>query len=899
MSQLQQADLKETTNPFDDEDVEVLFADSFLISDPSADAVRDGILYAISRDIDITDQLIFNLLYDVNFLLDRYFSWGRDFHPYGLPDPIFEQSELTTTITLSQDELNDIGSGDSAPLPEGEEPPTEPIPGAGTATPYQEILVLKFGGTVDDYKITTVEYIFKHTKDVRDFHLDNEIPFEFEPDFLILLQAAYNYNIITKEIDPIFATEVLDKAAAPDKLKVLSFNIIGTRDRDETDRLFFSGYEYYLIIDIVYEEQDAIGNLLGVSTKRIEYYWELEYEEELDGVVLISLQFVPSPVYWIINFENQGEEYRYVFPSANIWKDIEFDGTDIALPFSNFVSDDVVANEEFFKDFESVDTSESNFFRSDDLYPICPLIINGQSLSSDFRDSVRDPKRELYSKSRTLLKKIGMDLDTLVEQLDTSPSRNDLVAAYLYIGVNMNCSNYTEAEYVWQYTDRRFSESIGGKVYTSFVDNQSSSVATEFNRVMMFNTYGVSTGTGEGSYGTFFKPGKETVRDDRNVVRARIERTIVAAKVLYQDPNREDIDSFKTSGFLEGNIRLTKGDIVIAIAATSTTTYGGKTPKTETEYHYIITKQITTDEWKSHTMLTFRQYTKMYKSNVEKSTLGCMLANADNTFVDVFRLPLQRSLYRLFDGNEQINIANNSIAVAVFGRTVDSIAYYKTASFGNFVRIVIIIVRLVIAYFSAGTSEGSGAGEAASQAADRAIEEAIANIIRDLLVAEIVGFAIKEIAKKDKKFATQVAAVVAIVQLIIAGTNAYNNTFTVDTALGLTQAVATVDSRLNQIKLVEIQEAQREFEKDYQKFNEELKEQRELLEDLTGSTLAYTLGLEDMPTESEIIINETPDEMIARTLVNNVGPYLIQNISTYHDTQLELPDMLRIQDEFI
>lgn len=123
-----------------------------------------------------------------------------------------------------------------------------------------------------------------------------------------------------------------------------------------------------------------------------------------------------------------------------------------------------------------------------------------------------DKNSDRYLQSKEILGFIGLDVDTLIGNLESNPGISNVVAAYIYFGAEIGSNNplqakmvYHTLEYLWYDPTIVSNEQHQIKVTEG---NYNSSISWEKQERLVVNRTGVAIGTYEGGVGTASAGGK-------------------------------------------------------------------------------------------------------------------------------------------------------------------------------------------------------------------------------------------------------------------------------------------------------------------------------------------------------------------------------------------------------
>lgn len=125
-----------------------------------------------------------------------------------------------------------------------------------------------------------------------------------------------------------------------------------------------------------------------------------------------------------------------------------------------------------------------------DLLPVVPIRYQNQSMT---REEVQDT--DLYKTSKTLLSKVGLDINTLTTKLEENPDISDIDHAYVTFGVNLQTDEVASIRYLAEFFDY-ISDKGQASVFTHINDMLTPSATGEQEvDLLPYSTYQYTSGT--------------------------------------------------------------------------------------------------------------------------------------------------------------------------------------------------------------------------------------------------------------------------------------------------------------------------------------------------------------------------------------------------------------------
>lgn len=446
-----------------------------------------------------------------------------------------------------------------------------------------------------------------------------------------------------------------------------------------------------------------------------------------------------------------------------------------------------------------------------------------------------------YKSTKKLAKIIGMDLDSITENVNANPDIDKIDHAFMTFAIPANSTDPVDQRYLFDFFDRLNKIGFGeSAVLPDNMNNyRSPGMFGALMRLSFFNM--------EGRFAI-------TIQD-------------AAFKMVL---SMSDISKTYTSESI--------GPIGTVTGAFSTKTYSyeyvdnnGDSPTTETAYSVI----------KVHT----------YKKQVAPGL--CAVITVDGLTMkyyvegghyvvgsgqqDILLIPLDMEITKKYDAAFKEKLYARSMHFVFCSLVIQKIKWYQT----GFFKALIIVVGIVIAVFTGGAGSALSAAMAAGTTAAWTAFALI--VLENIIIGLTVSYGLKLVVRA---LGVKAAAILAVVAVIVAVSNGLIvDTMSLDgvpwakdllnISTGLMREIGTEFGRMIQ----ELGKAWTAFEEEMKGlFNELKKVNDEMLEVHHFSPF--------------IIFGEKPDDFYNRTVhAGNIGVVGIEAIEYYVDNALKLPDL--------
>jgi len=513
---------------------------------------------------------------------------------------------------------------------------------------------------------------------------------------------------------------------------------------------------------------------------------------------------------------------------------------------------------------------EYSIDEENNLFPVVPLRYNNQSMIQD---------TELYHTSKSLLKKIGLNIDDLAVRLESNPSIGDIDNAYITFGVDLQTTHVESIKYLANFFDYIADKSQidamthlqntliapkNSRVYAgAFAQNAYNYItgaATSASVAQTNTTYSGSVGsttatvTGNESLGTFSEFGLKI-----SITYSYIKsETIVGSIGDVGHATKEFIRKEDSSVY-------------------QATTYD--------DSHLILRVQIAKNLYKQVTIygLVHRNYVQ--GSYVVTTTLTDVIDSGDE---HNFIIPLHYNLTREMEAYSRSALYQDSLVMVMTSIVYTTVHWYER----GFFKALIMIVGIVIAcysgqYWVAGLTAAIEAGAAA----------VIMFLLENLLISLAVSVALDYVAEWVGPEVMAMLAVVTIAASAYAGgTNAGNISF-LGTNMPTAQACLSLSAGMLNAANNELANQLEGVETEYASFLEEKTAALEKIEaalellktdtDFSSENLLAAQAYSQTLRQPQV---NSPEEFYDLAIhTGNIGTLALYGVSAFHDLALTLP----------
>jgi hypothetical protein len=272
-----------------------------------------------------------------------------------------------------------------------------------------------------------------------------------------------------------------------------------------------------------------------------------------------------------------------------------------------------------------------NYLTDLDMLPIVELRRDSVSVTAD-KNSTR------YKQTKELLGFIGIDVDTMVESIDSNPDVSSVTAAYVYFGAEVGSNNplqaklvYSTLEYLWLDPT---TVSSGQHRIEVREGSYNSSISWESQERVIGNRTGVAVGTYEGGVGT------------------------VTVDNGYFDESDEWI------------------------------------PVINNKYYGWARKQETADEYVEYRIWNVSAVTVIMKTGL--ADIAFRVLAPDSLIV----MPMSQYFLSKFSPIDQGKLFPEILRLVTYAADIQHLRYYQTPAFMRLVQTIMIIIAIVIFIFT-------------------------------------------------------------------------------------------------------------------------------------------------------------------------------------------------------
>lgn len=299
-------------------------------------------------------------------------------------------------------------------------------------------------------------------------------------------------------------------------------------------------------------------------------------------------------------------------------------------------ADDATSDEYYWVYFinsgnETLDKAR-NYLTNLDMLPIVELRRASTSITSN-KESTR------YKQSKEILGFIGIDVDTIVESIESNPDISSVVATYIYFGAEIGSNNPLQAKMVYSTLEYLWLDpslvSGGQHLITVREGNYNSSISWEKQERIIGSRTGVPIGTYEGGVGF------------------------------------TEVDN----GYLD-----TDGVTWI--------------PVINKKYYGWTRKQETADEYVEYRIWNVSAITVIMKEGLKDATMKILTSDT------LVTIPISQHFLSKFSPIEQGQLLPEILRLATYAADIQHLRYYQTEAFMNLIQIVVVIIAIVIFIFT-------------------------------------------------------------------------------------------------------------------------------------------------------------------------------------------------------
>ena len=495
----------------------------------------------------------------------------------------------------------------------------------------------------------------------------------------------------------------------------------------------------------------------------------------------------------------------------------------------------------------SIITIESHSDPENTFFPVIPIRRDNQDLTASFLQHTT-----LYKTSKTLLKKIGIDINQLSSNLNQNPSIGDIDHAYVLFACDLETTSQAGMTYLFDF----FNNFVASQVYTSTYMTMHTT-ATNNYRIINDVVYGFN-------YEIKFIVANKTISTGSI---GKIGH--VTKQYQYVPFPPPPVDS--------------NGDPITPIGF-------GYHEQSLSPSQLIIKKQITATTYETITVSgLYCEYSitgSSYAYPISASILDLIDGDADHKFL----IPLHYHIAKSIPTLTRNALYEECLIMHVESYQVTHVKWYQRGFFKVFVN----VVSFALIVFSVGQSAWLTTLVTAINSGAWAIVASM--ILKAIAISLIVSYGMKFVVQALGLENSIIAAVVAIA--VAAATHKYDKlagflkAYELPTAEHLLQGTYALIGAIENYTQEKITDIQNQFSN----FTAESELKLKLLEDaedLLGTKHQvdpfYFMNYQDKFTQ---VPNESPDSFYNRTIHNNNIGVLTKNvISNYTDYLLKLPEV--------
>jgi hypothetical protein len=448
---------------------------------------------------------------------------------------------------------------------------------------------------------------------------------------------------------------------------------------------------------------------------------------------------------------------------------------------------------------------------------------------------------DLYRTSKALLRKLGLNITSLAESINSNPDIAEIDHAYVMFGVPANTEDIPSLRYLTEYfhylyTLQKYAEIDGA---SSVIDGQS------VPRTV------VKTGN---YYSPLNTPPDITLQEhglDIEISFNNIYSSVVSGVIGKR-------------GFASSSINITTEIIEIDVGDGGDG--GGDTELVEIDASSITYRyQLTSSTYREVTVHGLLHSNNIYKSHLVETSLSTTQEEGNNNLIIPIHYGIAETL-QVFHRNE---LYNNSLTLICNSYVVTKLKWYESTWF----RVVVMVVGIVIFVYYYDPEFLIG-------------WMAIFELLATIAAAIVINYAFKFVVKH---VGAEWGAVLAIVA-VIASMFIRMGSFTMPTAQMCLQATMSILEFVTKAIGYAASEVYAELTDFYADAKDKLKELAAAQDLLEMENHYDPLNFTRKPTYTVVPI-ESPDAFFNRTIHSgNVGTVILDVISNYHEIMLKLPE---------
>ena len=483
-------------------------------------------------------------------------------------------------------------------------------------------------------------------------------------------------------------------------------------------------------------------------------------------------------------------------------------------------------------------------------YPIVPIREDNVSLSN----------MAAYPSAKRLLKKIGVDVDDVLEGIESNPDIGDIDYAYIVIGFNMNSTSTAVINYMHSFFSYAADNSrVTKDTFLSWLASHEAGATSNLPPMNILTIKDIRyKATIAYRYIT-----KTVVTGVLGEVGTVDKEIVIRPKIRYYSETSDSNFRFGSSSYsAEDSSLILKKQLTettyeeIEVRGLLHTNYVNGKEATET---YVNVKDIT------------ETYVNNMKGAIETSLAEVVSGDANNNFI----VPLNSVIYNnALSMNQRIDLMYDSIQIVINSYETTKLKWYQT-SFFQFVTLILTIVLTVYGLPELGYS---------LQAATTT--EVAVMLASQIAITVAVQLAIKVAIKVlglNGTFAAILAIVAAVAAYRFAGGSGMKN---MPWAKEMMQAVNTLPSTYNKVVGDMTKETLTELRAFQESARTQLEELQDKIDELTNQSTLDPLGIFALV---DYYPNESIDDYYYRHChMGNPGVLTLDAITDYVDNMLNI-----------
>lgn len=491
--------------------------------------------------------------------------------------------------------------------------------------------------------------------------------------------------------------------------------------------------------------------------------------------------------------------------------------------------------------------------RTANMSPYIPAVPLRQDNQDMFHESLKLTMQ--YKTRKRLLKRMGIDVNKLVDQVNDNKNIKDIDYAFVVLGVALNSQTRCGKAYLYSFfetmmNDQKYTQAIFD-VWNAGTNETKNKVNPSINTLEYFN-------------GTQNKH-NYTVKIQWNYIsKSLVSGVIGKVGTITSTIGPEQRFTFaQAMGF---------GDMVLDMT------------------NYYLRKQITGDVYEEM-IVSGLVYDNMVYNNKSVTVTAYEAFNMSDGEGEGFIVPLNMDAFRAMKPLDRTQLSYECSYMVFNCYKIVKKKWYQR----GFFKVIMVVAAIVVTYFTAGTGSYTMAMATAIGSAI-AVSATVALIIAStitVLAGIVLGSLLSKGAVKlfGEKWGRVIAAIVTIVltrKAAGSGVGGATNSTTQITAQTIVQALGAVQKVYSAYTEGAIIEMQDEMKALREKYDKDMKRVENLMKELQGSGNMFQL--EDYMIASERLTFESPDDFLARTLMvgSDVVDMTLGLVDNYAEVGLSL-----------